>query len=274
MQQFNKQQMDLNNGTYTKIALFVVIMCGFYYVVNTFSAPRPYPYYPQQQNGGYGTQGNSQVVMQQPSMQPSTPDIGNVYDAIHKFDTAKVIDPLQDPITRNSLLNYGLPYDSYRQVGTLKCIYEDPPLSKKEMWDARYGTDNTYDGVQSAPVANSNNNSDDESTNSRDGNGNRKKKPRCKMGKCKKDKVKVETFINTGAYNDILPLYGMQSNINTNIWFYYTIISDGNNSIKIMLNQPNNSGTTELWTGSQVYIPELNKTYEAIVNQTIFMTYG
>ena len=257
--------MELNNGTYTKIALFVVIMCGFYYVVNTFSAPRPYPYYPQQQNGNGN--GNSQVVMQQPNM-PQTPDMGNVYDAIHKFDTAKVIDPLQDPITRNSLLNYGLPYDSYRQVGTLKCIGEDPPLSKKEMWDARYENDyedNTYDGVQLAIT------NDDESTN-RD-NGKKKDKNKCKKGKCKKNKVKVETFINN-SYNDILPLYGMQSNIITNIWFYYTIISDGNNSIKIMLNQPNNSGTTELWTGSVVYIPELNKTYEAVVNQTIFMTYG
>lgn len=262
----------MDSDLITKIAIFTVIMCSFYYVINSRATPRPYPYYPQKQGGN--------VVIQQPTnqqlpqQQPSYPSVDGVYDAIHKFDTAKIIDPLQDPITRNSLLNYGLPYDSYRQVGTLKCIYEDPPLTKRELYEERnnyFDDEYTYNGVEKAlpQTVTSHSPPVPQMESSPTVITDRKKKCR----KCKDKKVKVENFIS-GQYNDILPLYGMQSNINTNIWFYYTTISDGNNTIKIMLNPPNNGGTTELWTGSVIYIPELNKTYEAIVNQTIFMTYG
>lgn len=235
-----------------KVAIFIVVMCGFYFIINNFTTNKPYPIYRNNSSDG----GNRTIIQQQ----PQCPSVDNVYDAIHKFDTAKVVDPLQDPITRNSLLNYGLPNDSYRQVGTLKCIFEDEPLTKRELYDARYGAEDEITIDEPTSISPSNQSPP------------QSKKKKCK--KCKKDKkVKVETFINN-QYNEILPLFGMQSNVNTNIWFYYTIVSDGNNSIKIMINPPNNSGTTELWTGSVVYIPELNKTYEAIVNQTIFMSYN
>jgi len=64
---------------------------------------------------------------------------------------------------------------------------------------------------------------------------------------------------NEGYENRILKLYGREKYPKSILWEYYTIISDGNDMIKIEINNKNNK---ELYTGDKIYIDELNKEYE------------
>jgi len=64
---------------------------------------------------------------------------------------------------------------------------------------------------------------------------------------------------NEGFENRILKLYGREKYPRSILWEYYTIISDGNDMIKIEINNKNNK---ELYTGDKIYIEELNKEYE------------
>ena len=64
---------------------------------------------------------------------------------------------------------------------------------------------------------------------------------------------------NEGFENRILKLYGREKYPRSILWEYYTIISDGNDMIKIEINNKNNK---ELYTGDKIYIEELKKEYE------------
>ena len=231
---------------------------------------------------------NNQPLINNPSLgspsqlaNPYTQNLNNVYDAIHQFDTSKVTDPLTDPITRNSLLNYGLPYDSYRLIGTLKRISEDVFLEETPYFRHMnsvnfYGSNQekevTYNGVQIATQITPEKEKERVKIADLEENNNNWVTKRKKCKKCKHHKP-IETFA-IKPYNDILQLFGMQSSINTSIFFYYTIISDGNSSIKILINNRNNQGSNELYSGSVIFIPELNSSYEVTVNPTIFMSYN
>ena len=298
-------------NTYVRIFLFVIVLCIFYTIMTSYN-PTPmmmnknseidylreeiYRLQQPQQNNNQQNN-NQQMAIQQPIMQnnpslgspgqlgnPYGQNLNNVYDAIHQFDTSKVTDPLTDPITRNSLLNYGLPYDSYRLIGTLKRISNDVFLEETPYYRQmnalnQYGSNGKevkYNGVeigQSFPPAEIKERAESADLDENDKNwvtGYRKaKRKNCKS--CRKNKV-VEGFA-IKPYNDILQLFGMQSSINTSIYFYYTIISDGNSSIKIIINNRNNQGSNELYSGSVIFIPELESSYEVTVNPTIFMTY-
>ena len=162
---------------------------------------------------------------------------------IQQYDLEKINNPLVDTVSRNSLLNYGYPYYLYLRVGILQRIeHEHNPIIKKKHHHLKYDTSNdiqNYNGVEKKLIA----------------------------------KEIIENFTNSNE-NNILQLFGMQSNVNTSIYFYYTIISDGNNSIKININYKNNNGSNEIYTGDIVYIPELNASFVANIDSTIFMTYN
>ncbi len=161
---------------------------------------------------------------------------------IQQYDLEKINNPLVDTVSRNSLLNYGYPYDLYRRVGILQRIEQEPIIKKKHQRHINYDASNdvqNYNGVEKKIIT----------------------------------KEIIENFSNFSE-NNILQLFGMQSNVNTSIYFYYTIISDGNNSIKININYKNNNGSNEIYSGDIVYIPELNSSFVANIDSTIFMTYN
>lgn len=64
---------------------------------------------------------------------------------------------------------------------------------------------------------------------------------------------------NEGFENKILKLYGREKYPRSILWEYYTIISDGNDMIKIEINNKNNK---ELYTDDIIYIDELKKNYK------------
>jgi len=76
---------------------------------------------------------------------------------------------------------------------------------------------------------------------------------------------------NEGYENKILKLYGREKYPRSILWEYYTIISDGNDMIKIELNNKNNK---ELFTGDNIYIEELKKNYEVKLYSTDELKYN
>ena len=76
---------------------------------------------------------------------------------------------------------------------------------------------------------------------------------------------------NEGFENRILKLYGREKYPRSIQWEYYTIISDGNDMIKIEINNKNNK---ELYTGDKIYIEELKKEYEVKMYSTDELRYN
>ena len=73
----------------------------------------------QNQNNGYIQQDIQQNIQQDRNIQ--------------QYDLEKINNPLVDTVSRNSLLNYGYPYDLYRRVGILQRIeHEHNPIIKKK----------------------------------------------------------------------------------------------------------------------------------------------
>lgn len=68
---------------------------------------------------------------------------------------------------------------------------------------------------------------------------------------------KVEN--NATEYNNILQLYGRQKYPNGNEYEYYTMITSGNQTIKIPIK---NKHKKELYDGDEIFIKELNRTYK------------
>jgi len=217
-----------------------------------------------------------------------------VFDPIANYDRAKLIDPLVDPRSRTSADQIPAPQiaaqfnfptqgvlDRYHRVGLLinKNIKQKNHKYKKH--------DNyTYD-------------SDNESTDSDELNNVgkfRQKKPRRYNYNPQDDNSSqksyngiefakenfgnlddIEEFDNTtniyniynSNENDILELIGKK--VNNNYYRYFTSISKGNKIIKINVNNRNNK---ELYSGDEVFIPELNKFYRVKIDKMDMIDYN
>jgi hypothetical protein len=200
-----------------------------------------------------------------------------VVDPIANYDRAKLLDPLVDPRGRTSADQIPAPIiaaqfnfptqgilDRYHRIGLLMAVkndknndnndnnsnysdneslfdndykksIKDKAKEKKQRYNDNHSSDNTlksYNGVQLAP-------------------------PDAKLIEG------FESFNNTYNYinydsseNDILELIGKK--ITDNWYKYFTSISKGNKIIKINVHNRNRK---ELYSGDEIYIPELHKRY-------------
>lgn len=218
-----------------------------------------------------------------PSVGPVTKPPPIIFDPIANYDQAKLLDPLVDPRGRTSADQIPAPQvaaqfnfptqgvlDRYHRVGLLIAI--DTPYDNEGGRGKRPRRRHSKKRVDRYPGDASSDNSSDNSSNSTNSSTGSNKSGNYKG---------VEfsgggngTFESFGNYmdegpNGILELIGKK--ITDNWYKYFTSISKGNKIIKIVVN---NRNRRELYSGDEVYIPELNRWYQVQLDEMDMIEYN
>jgi hypothetical protein len=192
-----------------------------------------------------------------------------VVDPIANYDRAKLLDPLVDPRGRTSgdqipapiiAAQFNFPtqgiLDRYHRVGLLMAV--DHNNNKRNTSDNDSIFDNEYKkSIKEKSIEKKQRYNDNQSSNNT---------PAPYRGVQIADNKSIEGFESSGntynyinydsSENDILELIGKK--ITDNWYKYFTSISKGNKIIKINVHNRNRK---ELYSGDEVYIPELHKRY-------------
>lgn len=203
-----------------------------------------------------------------------------IFDPIANYDQAKLLDPLVDPRGRTSADQIPAPQvaaqfnfptqgvlDRYHRVGLLIAI--DTPYDNEGTKGKRPRRSHSKKRVDRYPGDTSSDNSSDNSSNSSTGSN--------KSGTYKGVEFSGGgngSFESFGNYmdegpNGILELIGKK--ITDNWYKYFTSISKGNKIIKIVVNNRNRK---ELYSGDEVYIPELNRWYQVQMDEMDMIEYN
>ncbi len=207
-----------------------------------------------------------------------------IFDPIANYDQAKLLDPLVDPRGRTSADQIPAPQvaaqfnfptqgvlDRYHRVGLLIAI--DTPYDNEGSRGVRPRRRHAKKRVDRYPNDNVSDNSSDNSSSSTNSSNSSNSIDKKYKG--------VEfsggnngSFESFGNYmdegpNGILELIGKK--ITDNWYKYFTSISKGNKIIKIVVN---NRNRRELYSGDEVYIPELNRWYRVQMDEMDMIEYN
>ncbi len=224
---------------------------------------------------------NSNLILPSQSNQTKPPPV--IFDPIANYDQAKLLDPLVDPRGRTSADQIPAPQvaaqfnfptqgvlDRYHRVGLLIAI--DTPYDNEGGRGKRPRRRHSKKRVDRYPGDASSDNLSDNSSNSTNSSTGSNKSGNYRG---------VEfsgggngTFESFGNYmdegpNGILELIGKK--ITDNWYKYFTSISKGNKIIKIVVN---NRNRRELYSGDEVYIPELNRWYQVQMDEMDMIEYN
>jgi hypothetical protein len=202
-----------------------------------------------------------------------------IFDPIANYDQAKLLDPLVDPRGRTSADQIPAPQvaaqfnfptqgvlDRYHRVGLLIAIdtpYDNEGSGGRGVRPRRRHAKKRIDRYPDL----SDNSSSDNSTNST--SSSQKSYKGVEIAP-----ASTETFESFGNYmdegpNGILELIGKK--ITDNWYKYFTSISKGNKIIKIVVN---NRNRRELYSGDEVYIPELHRWYRVQMDEMDMIEYN
>jgi hypothetical protein len=222
-----------------------------------------------------------------------------IFDPIANFDRAKLLDPLVDPRGRSSADQIPTPIiaaqfnyptqgilDRYHRVGLLIATDKythDYDNSDHNYSDKNYSKKSKSHKKSKCKINNnyhSSDNSSDNSSNYSDNSSNSSNSslyPKAYKGvefaSTSGETHSIEAFENItteihnnyiyteSSDNDILELIGKKI---TDNWFkYFTSISKGNKLIKINIH---NRNRRELYSGDEIYIPELHRKYRVKID--------
>lgn len=203
-----------------------------------------------------------------------------IFDPIANYDQAKLLDPLVDPRGRTSADQIPAPQvaaqfnfptqgvlDRYHRVGLLIAI--DTPYDNEGSRGVRPRRRHAKKRVDRYPNDNLSDNSTNSSssTSSSNSSGKQYKGVEFSSG----NNGSFESFGNymDEGPNGILELIGKK--ITDNWYKYFTSISKGNKIIKIVVN---NRNRRELYSGDEVYIPELNRWYRVQMDEMDMIEYN
>jgi hypothetical protein len=208
-----------------------------------------------------------------------------IFDPIANYDQAKLFDPLVDPRGRTSADQIPAPQvaaqlnfptqgvlDRYHRVGLLIAINtpydnEGGRGKRPKRRHAKKRIDR-YPDASSDLISSSSASSSDSDNSSMSSNNSRP------YSGVETAPVSNEMFESFGNYmdegpNGILELIGKK--ITDNWYKYFTSISKGNKIIKIVVNNRNRK---ELYTGDEVYIPELHRWYRVQIDEMDMIEYN
>jgi hypothetical protein len=200
-----------------------------------------------------------------------------IIDPIANYDRAKLLDPLVDPRGRTSADQIPTPQiaaqfnfptqgfvDRYHRVGLLIAIDKpnmDNIVNKphKQHKHREHKRTKYYDNLKLSDNSSISTNSTTSTDSSKEYNG------------IEFASSKIEQFGNYSdeGPNGILELIGKKY---TDNWYkYFTSISKGNKIIKINIH---NRNRRELYSGDEVYIPELERTYQVQIDEMDMIEYN
>ena len=222
---------------------------------------------------------DKEIEIIQPNINADTNNTNNtnnfnntiVVDPIANYDRAKLLDPLVDPRGRTSADQIPAPIiaaqfnfptqgilDRYHRIGLLMAVKNDDSNNSFSDNDSLFDNDYKKSIKEKAKEKkqryNDNHSSDSISTSYK---GVQIAPPGAKLIEGFESFGNTYNYINyDSSENDILELIGKK--VTDNWYKYFTSISKGNKIIKINVHNRNRK---ELYSGDEVYIPELHKRY-------------
>ncbi len=298
--------ININSHIVYSIIIFIILICCFYLIINNFGSsniststtnPDPNTLHQtinklQNELANVKSEISQTKTDSEPnitfSTNPTEPSGSQtvvkpppiIFDPIANYDQAKLLDPLVDPRGRTSADQIPAPQvaaqfnfptqgvlDRYHRVGLLVAI--DTPFDTQG--DGGRGIRprrrHAKKRIDRYPEASDNLSSSDNSTSST--SSSQKSYRGVDIAP-----ASSETFESFGNYmdegpNGILELIGKK--ITDNWYKYFTSISKGNKIIKIVVN---NRNRRELYSGDEVYIPELHRWYRVQMDEMDMIEYN